>query len=114
MADCIAKTLLWFPKLAACSSVSDIRACLPTEARRMVCLALLYFPELKNEVGDYSNGLTKHYHWTIDCFDPNFPASAGAQTVRQPDCKERTNEMTLLRQRLDNAIEKGAKKYTPA
>jgi hypothetical protein len=112
LTDCVAKTLLWFPKLSAGRTISDIQeAQPPTEARRMVCLAILYFPQLKNAVADYSNGLAKFYHWTTDCFNPMAPASAGAQAAMSPDCEQRNKEITMLRQKLDNEIEKEARRY---
>ena len=81
----------------------------------MVCLALLYFPELKNPVADYSNGLILYFHFAVDCFESSgIPAGAtiGARMARHPDGENRGDEVLRLRQRLDDAIEKTARKYT--
>lgn len=115
LADCVAKTLLWFPKIGACRSISDIQAYgPPLESRRMICLAILYFPELKDAVTSYSNGLILYYHHVCDSFHPQIPASAGAQEAMSPDTAERNREVVVLRQSLDNALEKVAARYTLA
>jgi hypothetical protein len=80
----------------------------------MMCLAILYFPQLEHSVADYSSGLVTLYHWTIDCYNPKVPASAGAQTAMSPDCKQRNHQITMLRQNLDDMLEKEARKYTSA
>lgn len=115
LADCVAKTLEWFPKLSQCRSIAEFTNCQPpTDARRMVCLSILYFPELKIAVAEYSNGLARFYQWNVDWFNPKVPATIGAQSSMAPDAKEENHRIIVLRQKLDNAIEQAASKYAVA
>jgi hypothetical protein len=111
LADCVAKTLLWIQKLSACRTMVEVQQTAPHEARRMVCLAMIYFPELKEEAAAYSNGLIRFYNHGCDCFQPNSPASLGALMSLNPETKKFDREIHLLRQALDDAIEAVAPTY---
>lgn len=115
-AQCIAATLPWFARLGVCRNLEEVRSCQPPpESRRMILLALVYFPEFKGATGDYHNGLIEHYGFAVDsCGDP----LAGLGTVgaimakRTADGLLKPADYTKRRQILDNLIEKHADKYT--
>jgi hypothetical protein len=111
LADCVSKSVLWFPKISACRTIEEINANgPPPEARRIMVLALLYFPELRDAAIDYTNGLIKYHGWICDCFSPKVPASAGAQALMVSN-QEPQKAILLLRNNLDHKIEEVARKY---
>lgn len=115
LADCLSGVLPWFSTLGSATTLEDIASSPPPpEARRMITLCMLYFPELKDKAAEFSNLLVSYHHMHIDCFRPGFPATAGAQAVRNGgDAYSRLGkEMMRARSELEQAIEKHSKKYT--
>jgi hypothetical protein len=66
----------------------------------------------------YTNGLIRYYHFCMDCFSPDAPATLGAQVAmavsRNPEAKQREDQPLFLRNRLDEAIAEEAKRYSHA
>lgn len=114
LADCVASLLTWNQKLSSCRTISDVHAAQPLESRRMVCLALIYFPALYDTVADYSNGLVSYYNFAVDCHQEGSPMTLGAQIALHPQSAQWTGKLLLLRQAVDDAIVKAAQRYTSA
>ncbi|MFZ1218501.1 MAG: hypothetical protein WAO00_04370 [Chthoniobacterales bacterium] len=116
MVDLITATIPWFQKLGVSHSLEELRdAQPPPEARQVAMLASLYFPALVEPARNYVNALIRYYHFATDCFQPGHPASVGAQMAliytKDPEANARNTEPLVVRQALDDAIAKEAKKY---
>jgi hypothetical protein len=118
LTECVAVTLAWFPKLAECRSLDEVnKSYPPPESRRLCVLSMIYFPELKKSATDYHNALIAYYHAAVDCCDQPLigVASVGAlMAKRREERGETQDQIVVLRQRLDDIIEKYAVKYTKA
>ncbi len=112
----LTESLKWFQRHSALKTLEDIASHPPPpEARQAAMLAQLYFSELAEKAAAYSNALLDYHHLLVDCFDPNFPASAAAQVLKQiqsdPTLRETYTAHFEARIALDTAIAKEAKKY---
>jgi len=113
MAHLISSSLAWYPQLAKCKTLDEIASTPPPlELRKILTLCILYFPEVKNDVVEYWNGMSLFYNWSVDIFSPNMAGlNLGIQAAMRSENLEKTRVLTALRQRLENTIEKNAPKY---
>ena len=116
MTDLVSTSLAWFSKLSNCRSVEEYQATTPPpDVRQIVMLARLSFPSLVQPALDYAQACVNHYGVISQFFKPHVQASFGAQMVlamqANPQVAKHNEEITLLRNRLDDAIAKEGKKY---
>ncbi len=115
MVDLMAESLSWFARLLSCRSKDDYRAAQPPlQTRHIVLLARMSFPKLVEPATRYAEGCLNYYALVAECYNPNNPATMGAQLVlaarNSQDVANREREILTLRNHLDEAIVAEAKK----
>ncbi len=121
MSEAVTVTVDWtqsFTKANSLEAIIDSKP--PAECRRLMTIASLYFPELMDPVREYCNCLIEHHNWSISFFNASAPAPLGAQiqmailnSSKPEELKEMQMRPLYLRQSLDDAITKEAKKHRP-
>jgi len=116
MIDLVSESLGWFHTLLMSRNIEQYKAARPpVQIRLVVMLARLSFPSIVEPAKQWAQGCLDYYSFVGECFDPNIPASIGAQLVlatqKNPSLKPREQEIFILRNKLDDAIAEEAKKY---
>jgi len=115
MVDLMAESLSWFSRLLSCRSIDDYKAAQPPlQTRHIVLLARMSFPPLVEPATRFAAGCQDYYALVAECYNPNIPATMGAQLVlaaqRNQDVANREREILALRNALDEAIVAEARK----
>jgi hypothetical protein len=67
LAGCVARLNHWVARVHACTSLDELRENRPPdELQRVLVLALLYFPELKDAANAFHDGMIDIYHRSVD------------------------------------------------
>jgi hypothetical protein len=116
MTELVSASLVWFMRLSNCRTMNELQASPPPPEVRLIAMyARLSFPALVGPSTDYANQCHRHYCFAADCFNPQIPASVGAQMVlaqkANPELAKNNDLVLEIRNRLDNAIADEAKKY---
>ena len=110
-------SLLYYTNLGACKTLDQVlQQTHSIPAQRAMGLALLYFPNLVPFLDIYIRNYLAYYTLIVSLYDPNIPATAGAQ-ARVHAKKELENIEAKLFQSKNamlDAITENAKKYTKA
>lgn len=119
MADAISGTISWSQNLAKCRTMDEIRSHqAPPEAQRIVTLALLYLPRLREPAEGYLNSLVGLYEFAVECYRRDEPGTIGEVmgmvVERQPELEKVLRQPMVFRQQLDDAIAAEAEKYAHA
>jgi hypothetical protein len=116
MVELVSESLAWFHTLLQCRNIQHYKeAHPPVQIRLVVMLARLSFPSIVEPAKQWAQGCLDYYAFVGECYDPNIPASMGAQLVlavqNNPKLKPREENILVLRNKLDDAIAEEAKKY---
>lgn len=119
MADAISATITWSQDLLGCRTMEQIGAHqVPPEAQRILTLALLYFPALREPATSYLNSLVDLHQVAIQCYQRDERVTIGALMAmaieRQPELSQIQEKPMVFRQQLDDAIATEAKRYAHA
>jgi hypothetical protein len=87
----------------------------PRASHRVLHLAIIYFPELKNPIMTYVNGVVELYMFMLhNCFDLRSPLTMSAQASELPEFQKQVKQLQLNRTAVEAALERCAPKYTKA
>jgi hypothetical protein len=115
MVDLESESLSWFARLLSCRTIDDYRAAKPPlQTRHIALFARMSFPNLVEPATRYANGCIHYYSLVGECYNPQIPATMGAQLVlaaqNSQDVANREREILTLRNLLDEAIVAETKK----
>ncbi|MGD0654557.1 MAG: hypothetical protein ABSA16_09455 [Thermoguttaceae bacterium] len=104
----------WESTFRECSSIEQLASNNPASySRRVVAIAQLYFPHLRDPAAKYSNAFIEYYKFGLDCARDDIVGNVGAQMVlKNPEAFQNHAEArkSILHQ-LDSAIEREAQIY---
>ena len=86
IAGLIEDTTEWFRNATSTHTLEELASygrC--PEVREAYTLACLYFPELREPIGEYSNCLIHIHNQLVDIWQPGYPANVGTQAIRHPE-----------------------------
>ena len=111
IAELVDDTIQWFRDTTDTTSIESLASCGRCESvRQAYVLACLYFPELREPIGRYSNNLIRIHSLLVDHFHVE-GLIAGAQALRDPGYEKLCNEVLFERNELEELIGKAARKY---
>lgn len=112
IAGLIEDTTEWFRNATSTHTLEELASygrC--PEVREAYTLACLYFPELREPIGEYSNCLIHIHNQLVDIWQPGYPANVGTQAVRHPEYMKFCDEVLVKRNKLEDLIGKVASRY---
>lgn len=117
LARTLNEAMQWVSEGSSSRSIADLHSrSIPTPARWVYSLSLLYFPELKEEATQLISAIIAFQHVLIDNYTEAEIGSAGGQAARkarqQLDAAQRS--IVVARTELDALIQKHAGKYAAA
>lgn len=111
----VSESLPWISEVSECRSLEELASCAQCpQVRQALILSSLYFQELHKPIAEYQNCIIRIHNMFVDAFDPARPSTAGADAARHPEHKDLILQGVKLRQNIDDAIQRNAKKYTKA
>jgi len=111
------EAMAWASETSSSKSIPELHArSVPTSARWVYSLSLLYFPKLKEEAAELVSACVAFQHVLIDNYTETEPGSAGGQAARkaQQQLQAAGRSIAAARTELDAAIQKHAGSYAAA
>jgi hypothetical protein len=114
MMNHIQDSLLFYNDVGACKTLDQLLACTHSQAgNRAMGLALLYFPSFVAILEAYLMSLVQYYNVVVSSFNPNIPATAGAQALvhDHDNVSEIQRNLFELKNKLINELQTNVRKY---
>jgi hypothetical protein len=111
---CLNGSLLWFQRVGGASTSSEMNdEPHSSDARKMVTLSILYFPELKEKSTEFLNLLISYRFLLIDYFDESHAGNSSTQAVKKGAGKfeKMGDEVIRIRSEIDKLVDKYSRKY---
>lgn len=113
--ELLGDTMGWFLEASSAQTLeqlSSLSQC--PEAREAYNLSCLYFPQLREPIGEYSDSLIMIHGYLVDAFDPMSPLSAGGDAARHENYTDAIAHVRGLRMKAEELIGEIAKTYNKA
>lgn len=105
IAERIEDSVEWFRSASSANTLEELASSGRCEsAREAYTLACLYFPELREPIGEYSNSLIHLHGVLVDVWQPGRPLNAGAQAIHNPEYNRIFEIVRNQRNRLEDQI----------
>jgi hypothetical protein len=108
-------SLMYIPAVQNCRTVAEIQQnAYSIPAGRALGLSHLYFPSLVDPLTGYQQSLISFYGSVASVFDPNIPASAGAQLLISDESMSALKAVNKQKNKTLSTLIKNASNYTKA
>lgn len=121
ISECIGEGVEWYQTVLTLKSFESVRDThVVKQIRQATMMAQIHFSDsdsgLAELAKEYSNSLNQYKAFALSSFRQDAPpgATIGAQMVLNPKMQEYVDKQLALRNKLDDAIAKEARKYEPS
>ena len=115
IADSIGESMSWYMAMSSARTFEELASCSQSsEVRRGYNLCCLYFPQLREPMGRYSDCLIEVYNFLIGVIQPHPTLNAGAQALMRPEYDPLLVRVRLLRDELESKLQDEAAKINKA
>jgi len=115
IAERIEDTADWFRSASSANTIEELASsgrC--AAARQAYTLACLYFPALREPIGEYSNSLIHLHGVLVDVWQPGKTLDAGTQAIHNPEYNRIFEIVRIQRNRLEDQIGEIAQAHNKA